>query len=85
VTPRLGTGKSIIFFYSIDEGRAAIESSHLKFGYFLSIFPSKQFLPISFKIQLQNSAVVNLFPKTEGTKTKAARCRYVGYHTNLKA
>jgi hypothetical protein len=35
----------------IKEGRAASKSSHYKFGYFLS-FPSKQFLPISFAIQL---------------------------------
>ncbi len=34
------------------------------------LFPVKKFLPISF----QNSAVGNFSPKTEGTKTNAARC-----------
>jgi hypothetical protein len=48
----------------IEEGRAANKSpkSSLKFGYFLStVFPSKEFLPIAFQIQL----VRNFSPKTE--------------------
>ncbi len=38
--------------HPIEEGKAASKSPHYEFGYFLSIFPSKQFLPISQKIQL---------------------------------
>jgi hypothetical protein len=52
---------------AIEEGRAASKSHHSTFGYFLSI--SKQ--EVSANI-IQNSAVGNFFPKTEGTKTKAA-------------
>jgi hypothetical protein len=39
------------FMLSTEEGRAASKSPHYKFGYFLSI-SRKEFLPISFKIQL---------------------------------
>jgi hypothetical protein len=35
------------------------------------LFSSKKFLPISFKIQLLETS-----PKTEGTRTKAARCLF---------
>ncbi len=48
----------------------AIKSPHEKYGYFLSI--SQQ--GVSADI-IQNSAVGNFSPKTEGTKKKAARCR----------
>jgi hypothetical protein len=36
------------------------------------LFPSKKFLPISFKIQLLKTSP----QKTEGTKTKSARCLF---------
>ncbi len=55
--------------FSIEEGRAASKSPHKKFVYFLSI--SQQ--GVSADI-IQNSAVGNFSQKTEGTKTKAARC-----------
>jgi len=48
----------------IEESRAARKSPH--FGYFLSIFQQE----VSANI-IQNSAVRNFSPKTEGTKTKA--------------
>jgi hypothetical protein len=51
------------------EGRAASKSPHSKFVCFLSI--SQQ--GVSADI-IQNSAVGNFSPKTEGTKLKAARC-----------
>ncbi len=50
-----------------------VKSPHQKFGYFLS--GSQQNSKFSYW---------KLIPKTEGTKTKAARCRYVGCHTNLE-
>jgi hypothetical protein len=52
------------FVHSIEEGRAASKSPHLKFGYFLSI--SQQ--TVSADI-IPNSAVGIFSPKTEGTKT----------------
>jgi hypothetical protein len=57
------------YLISIEEGRGASKSPHTKFGYFLSI--SQQ--GVSADI-IQNSAVGNFSPKTEETKTKAARC-----------
>jgi hypothetical protein len=57
---------------AIEEGRAASKSPHYKFGYFLSISQQE----VSANI-IQNSAVGNFSPKTEGTKTKkAARCLF---------
>ncbi len=53
----------------IEAGRAANKSPHETFGYFLSISQQKVSADIN-----PNSAVGNFFPKTEGTKTKAARC-----------
>jgi hypothetical protein len=49
--------------WSIEEGRAASKSPHLKFGYFLM---SQQ--AVSADI-IPNSAVGIFSPKTEGTKT----------------
>jgi hypothetical protein len=60
----MGVGQSCI--NSIREGRAASKSPHLAIFFLL---PGKKFLPISFKIQ-------NFSQKTEGTKTKADRCRF---------
>jgi hypothetical protein len=48
----------------IEEGRAASESPHETFGYFLSIFQQEDSVDI-----IQNSAVGNFSSKTEGTKT----------------
>jgi hypothetical protein len=56
---------------SIEEGRAVSKSPHKTFGYFLSI-PKQQVSAVI----IQNSAVWNFSPKTEGTKTKAARCLF---------
>ncbi len=56
--------------YSIEEGRSASKCSHETFGYFISL-PSKKFLPITSKSRWRK-----LLPKTEGTKTKAARCLF---------
>jgi len=54
----------------IEEGRAASKSPHYNFGHFLSI--SQQGVTADI---IQNSAVANFSPKTEGTKTKhLARC-----------
>jgi hypothetical protein len=55
----------------IEEGRAASKSPQQTFGYFLSI--SKQEVSA---IIIQNSTAENFTPKTEGTKTKAARCLF---------
>ncbi len=52
----------------IEEGRAASKSPHWTIGYILS--NSQQ--DVSADI-IQNSAAGNFSPKTEGTKTKAAR------------
>ena len=52
---------------TIEEGRAASKSPHSTFGYFLSISQQEVSADI-----IQNSAVGNFSPKTEGTKTKAA-------------
>jgi hypothetical protein len=57
---------------SIEEGRAASKSPRYTFGYFLST--SKQ--EVSADV-IRNSAVGNFSPKTEGTKTKAARCLFL--------
>jgi hypothetical protein len=51
----------------IEEGRAANKSPHYTFGYFLSTSQQEVFADI-----IQNSAVGNFSPKTEGTKTKTA-------------
>ncbi len=56
---------------AVEEGRAASKSPHEKFGYFLSISQQEVSADI-----IQNSAVGNFSPKTEGTKTKAARCLF---------
>ncbi len=55
----------------IEDGRAASKSPHKTFGYFLSFSQQEVSADI-----IQNSAVGNLSPKTEGTKTKAARCLF---------
>ncbi len=55
----------------IEEGRAASKSPHYTFVYFLSISQQEVSADIN-----QNSAVGNFSPKTEGTKTKAARCLF---------
>ncbi len=54
----------------IEEDRVASKSP-VKHSAIFCLFPSKKFLPI-----IQNSAVGNFSPKTEGTKTKAARCLF---------
>jgi hypothetical protein len=59
----------VVIVYTIEEGRAASKSPHKKFGYFLSI--SQQGVSAGI---IQNSAVGNFSPKTEGTKTNAAWC-----------
>jgi hypothetical protein len=56
---------------TIEEGRAASKRPHSKFGNFLSI--SQQGVSA---VIIQNSAVGNFSPKTEGIKTKAARCLF---------
>ncbi len=55
----------------IEEGRAESKSPNSTFGYFL--FISQQ--EVSADI-IQKSAVENFSPKTEGTKSKAARCLF---------
>jgi hypothetical protein len=66
---------------TIEEGRAASKSPHQKFGYFLSMSQQAVYADI-----ITNSAVGIIFPKTEGTKTYAARVYWlVVYHTNLEA
>jgi hypothetical protein len=56
---------------SIEEDRAASKSLNETFGYFLST--SQQEVSAD---NIQNSAVGNFSPKTEGTKTKTARCLF---------
>jgi hypothetical protein len=58
----------LYFIYGIEEGRAASKSPHYKFGYFLSM--SQRAVSAD---TIPNSAVGIFSPKTEGTKTKAAR------------
>jgi hypothetical protein len=55
------------FGVSIEKGRAANKSPHPTFGYFLSTSQQEVSAGI-----IQNSAVGNFSPKTEGTKTNAA-------------
>jgi hypothetical protein len=57
--------------WSIEEGRAASKSPHLTFGYFLSTSQQEDSAD-----NIQNSAVGNVSPKTELTKTKASRCLF---------
>jgi hypothetical protein len=72
-TSRAGTGTATGSAKppGIEEDRAASKSPHLTFGYFLSISQHEVTADI-----IQNSAVGNFSPKTEGTKTKAAGCLF---------
>jgi hypothetical protein len=59
-------GFATFWYGTIEEGRAV--SKHLAIFF---PFPSKKFLPTSFQIQLLETS-----SKTEGTKTKVARCLF---------
>jgi hypothetical protein len=60
-----------MFAMQAEEGRAASKSPHSTFGYFLSISQRGFSADI-----IQNSPVGKFSLKTEGTKTKAARCLF---------
>ncbi len=64
----------ILIGLPIEEGRTASKSPHLKFGYIFFLCSGKQFLPVSFQIQLEE-----YFPQ----KQKEQRHKQLGYTDKL--